>query len=331
MDEVVLNDESVMNDYGFYTLNSGLDLTRFRSNPVILVNHNVTGLPIGKVDVETLRIDGAKLVAKVIWDEADTDVETQRLIAKYKSGFMKGFSIGMLITKMQDRGTAETPQYYAVKSELYELSAVTIPSNKNTVCLINKPETLVELQRGAALITLSFNKEGHIFLNHKIDALRMEKVLNLLGLAANTSDEGLLAHLSTLIGKMTAMETHRIEAALTAGRASGTVTDVNVANYRAMLKSDFENTYAILAATTVTAPTVPPVAGAAPEAKVPTLTELMAAFQLSAKQTADPNDRSNWTITDWQQKDAKGLATLQSSKPTEYAALLTAHRKATGF
>lgn len=328
MDEVVLNDEAVMNDYGFYVLNSGLDLTRFKLNPVVIVNHDKDSLPIGRVDISTLRVEGTRLISKIVWDEEDTDETTKRLIAKYKSGFMRGFSMGLMVFKMADTGSVETPQYYAVKSELYELSAVTLPSNSGSVVLVNKPNTLVELKKGAQLLTLGFDKDGKILFDNKLEVSDMKKIIEKLGLPENTTEYGLVAYLSTMLSKLAAAEKHNVEAALASGRANGVVTDANEPNFRLMLQSNFDATNAILA-------TVPATQAAAPLKVVgndapATLTALLSAF---GKQTPpnDPNDCANWTMTDWQKKDSVGLAQLKSQKPVEYDTLLKAHRLANGF
>jgi HK97 family phage prohead protease len=123
----VLNDETKVNTYGFRLLNSGGDLERFKSNPVMLYAHNNYELPVGKW--EKLRIEDSKLLADAMFDMEDEDAK--KIAGKVERGFLSGVSVGIRINSMEDVDNERV----ATKWELMEASIVNIPSNANAVKL----------------------------------------------------------------------------------------------------------------------------------------------------------------------------------------------------
>jgi hypothetical protein len=100
----ILSDESI-NDRGFRILTSGIDLSRFESNPVMLWMHQRdTGggatqvLPIGRW--ENIRKEDGKLMADPVFD--DNDRFAQLVRGKVENGFVKGASIGVRIKSVSD-------------------------------------------------------------------------------------------------------------------------------------------------------------------------------------------------------------------------------------
>ena len=69
MMKVVLCDSNTINSYGFRTDVDGIDLTRFKKNPVMLYNHNPLQV-IGRW--EHITADGGKLTAEPVFDMDDT-------------------------------------------------------------------------------------------------------------------------------------------------------------------------------------------------------------------------------------------------------------------
>ncbi|MEG1998487.1 MAG: HK97 family phage prohead protease [Bacteroidales bacterium] len=140
----ILSDGTSVNSHGFILDLTGLDLERFRKNPVMLYNHD-RDKPIGKwLD---LRIEDNCLLADA---DIDTDDVVGREIArKVDKGYLKGCSLGLYIKRMTD-------DCRAVEAELVEASIVTIPSDGNAVCLYdenNKPTTF-------DAVRLSFNNKN---------------------------------------------------------------------------------------------------------------------------------------------------------------------------
>lgn len=128
----VLNDESVINSYGFRVLTDGIDLSRFEKNPVMLKNHyNHPDYVIGKwADIQ--KSEG-KLTATAEFDTDDED--SAKIAGKVDRGFLNASSmgIGFIIREMQ----TIDGESVVTKCELYEASIVAVPSNASAVRLYN--------------------------------------------------------------------------------------------------------------------------------------------------------------------------------------------------
>lgn len=128
----VLNDSNEKNSFGFYVLTSGISLTRFTSNPVMLNNHqNNTKDVLGKwVDV-TVENELLKAIP-----EFDTeDIDGKEVVRKVLKGTIKGCSIG-IIFKKDDLKLIEG-KLVLTKCILFEASIVAVPSNANAIALYN--------------------------------------------------------------------------------------------------------------------------------------------------------------------------------------------------
>jgi HK97 family phage prohead protease len=143
----VLSGGTAVNSHGFRLELSGLNLERFRANPVMLFGHDRSQV-IGKWD--NIRTDGVRLLAEADFDTGD---ELGKKIArKVEKGYLKGASLGLRILKMSDSddGTVVTA------SELLEASIVSVPSDALAVALYDandKPTTLE-----AVKLEFNFNK-----------------------------------------------------------------------------------------------------------------------------------------------------------------------------
>lgn len=138
----VLSDESI-NDRGFRIKTSGIDLKRFKKNPVMLWMHRRDNgfdltqvLPIGKW--ENIRTEDGKLMADAVFDE--NDKFSMLIKNKVENKLIRGCSIGVNpIEFSTDENDLEKGQTRATitKCEVYEASIVDMPSNKNTVRLLS--------------------------------------------------------------------------------------------------------------------------------------------------------------------------------------------------
>lgn len=143
----VLNDEKKVNSYGFKVLNDGINLDRFKANPVMLSNHwNSTDNVIGRW--ENLRIEGSQLKADAVFDENDEDAK--KIASKVEGGFLKGCSMGIRYSYefMEEKPDGS---YVLTQSELFEASIVAVPSNANAVKLYSASGELMDDEQ----ITLS--------------------------------------------------------------------------------------------------------------------------------------------------------------------------------
>ncbi len=147
-----LSDESV-NSYGGRVITEGIDLIKFRKNPVALWMHrrySNDDLPIGKW--ENLKVEDGKLVGELVFDQEDEFA--QRLESKVEQGILSAVSIGFRITKLsEDKADVVKGQTMMTitGSELMEVSLVDIPSNGNAVKLYDADGEVVELNACAEL------------------------------------------------------------------------------------------------------------------------------------------------------------------------------------
>ena len=85
----ILHDETV-NTQGFRMLTSGADLSVFKNNPVMLLNHDDWDPPIGRW--ENIRVEGTQILADAVFDEDDE--RAVAVMGKVERGFLKAASIG---------------------------------------------------------------------------------------------------------------------------------------------------------------------------------------------------------------------------------------------
>lgn len=223
----VLNDGNKKNSYGFRVRNSGIEMGRFYSNPVMLDEHWASNrYVLGRwKDVQK---EGDLLTALPEFDTADENADKIR--GKVERGFIKGASIGILFDPM-DMQLQPDGVYELVKCELMEASICAIPSNANAVRLYDKNtrELMSDQQIGLSLKKLN----NYQLPETKIENTDMKKIilsmaaLTALGLLDHNTNEGvdvtlverevgkLKADNEKLKGDVTAKET-----ALTAANAA---------------------------------------------------------------------------------------------------------------
>ena len=148
MNEFLLNDGTI-NSYGFVVLTEGIDLVRFRKNPVMFYNHQRKLGVIGRW--ENLRIENGKLYGTPVFDDKHEPGKTIK--EKVESGFLKGASMGIEVLAMEDINGVKT----AVKSVLSEVSICDIPSNENALQLYFKDTPVSDL---STYMQLSLNVES---------------------------------------------------------------------------------------------------------------------------------------------------------------------------
>lgn len=149
----VLNDENVANMLGFKVKNSGIDLTRFKANPVMLDFHiRGTKNVIGRW--ENIRIEGSQLLADPVFDEADE--EAMKIKGKVDRGFVKGASLGLDIRFAQWELDPVTDIPVLTFCSVIEASIVDIPSNEQAIRLYGESGELSPEQ--VDIIKLSVNE-----------------------------------------------------------------------------------------------------------------------------------------------------------------------------
>ncbi len=128
--------------YGDVINQEGWNLDAYRSNPIILLNHNANALPIGRGEVE---VKDGQLLIDVFFDKDDE--LAQRVERKARNGFMNAVSVGFNPIEQVSRAELpkDHPAYvergggnYFNKSELLEVSIVTIPANSEATTMSAK-------------------------------------------------------------------------------------------------------------------------------------------------------------------------------------------------
>ena len=111
------------------------ELEAYKSNPVILLNHNSNELPIGRGVVDV--VDG-QLMIDIEFDMGDP--KAAEVARKAKAGFLNAVSVGFNPTEIIARADLPEDHYaagsrgnYYGRSELLEVSIVTIPANSEAV------------------------------------------------------------------------------------------------------------------------------------------------------------------------------------------------------
>tara|TARA_Y100000592_G_scaffold14033_1_gene19860 strand:+ start:5138 stop:5968 length:831 start_codon:yes stop_codon:yes gene_type:complete len=121
--------------YGDIINQKGWDLSKYRNNPIVLLNHDSNSLPIGRGVVE---VKDEKLFIDVEFDMGDP--KASEVARKTKEGYINAVSVGFQPLQAKSRYDLpkDSPYYaergtYYDKAELLEVSIVTIPANAEAV------------------------------------------------------------------------------------------------------------------------------------------------------------------------------------------------------
>ncbi len=205
-----------MNSYGSRVLTSGIDLSQYERNPVLLWMHRRSwepgAMPIGKV--ENLRIEDGKLIGTPVFDQNDDFAK--QIESKWDNGFLRMASAGLepmettpdpaLVLPGQTRETV-------TRCKLVEVSIVDIGGNDEALQLYGQEGKLLKLAAGEdnpGLPLLQLKKEtdpepgdeageGDELNNNQNEKTAMNKEqLTLLGLPDGASDEQATAALQLM-------------------------------------------------------------------------------------------------------------------------------------
>lgn len=143
----ILSDSASINSKGFRVDVNGLDLERFKANPVMFYEHDPKNV-IGRwIEIEK---EAEKLTARPEFDEAD---ENALLVAgKVARGFLNGASIGLVVKELATIDGVDV----VTRAELIEASIVSVPSDAGAVQLYNEKMECLSIDK----IKLSMAKEN---------------------------------------------------------------------------------------------------------------------------------------------------------------------------
>jgi len=123
----VIMSTNALDSYGERIDQSGFDLSRFRSNPVLLAFHNSRDWPLGRC--ENVRVEAGALQCRIFFASAKANPEAEKCFQLVKEKIINAVSVGMLVreTEMVNEGNDQV--CVIRKCELAELSIVAVPAN----------------------------------------------------------------------------------------------------------------------------------------------------------------------------------------------------------
>lgn len=148
--EVIIS-TSGLNCYGGRVLTSGIDLTQFQKNPLLLWMHRRSfdrdAMPIGRID--NLRTDGDRLIGTPVFDQ--NDEFAKKIESKWENGFLRMASAGIEIIE-----TSDAPEHLLqgqtrrtiTRCRLEEVSIVDIGGNDEALQLYDRSGKVLKLAAG---------------------------------------------------------------------------------------------------------------------------------------------------------------------------------------
>lgn len=213
----ILCDGSRVNSYGFRTDLAGMDIERFKANPVMLYFHDSFEV-IGRW--ENLRIEDGKLLADAVFDTEDEI--GKKIAGKVERGFLKGCSMGLRVVEMKDIDGLLT----ACRSELMEASVCSIPSDAGAVRLYDQNHK-----------ELTFD-EVRLQFNNQLKPVTMDKneEKNTMEQQLATKDQ----EIAQLKAEIAQNKKEAVNSYLTAAVASGKISETEKADYETLADKDFD-------------------------------------------------------------------------------------------
>lgn len=131
MKTFVLNDENVKNCYGFFVRNSGGNFDRFKTNPVMLHNHD-QNQHTGRW--ANFRVEDPLILAEPDFMDSVCANEVKKAV---ENDYLKGASMGLLIDSNTAFERQPNGDWWCVKWELSEASTCPVPANAGAISLFD--------------------------------------------------------------------------------------------------------------------------------------------------------------------------------------------------
>lgn len=204
--KVRISDESV-NCYGTRILTSGIDLSQYEKNPVLLYMHDRANGVVGKVN--NIHVDGNELLGELEFDCA-TEL-SQRLKKQYEFGSMRMVSGNFQILETSDdKGlvlegqTAQT----ITKCKLFEVSAVDIGGNDNAIVLSSPDGKEISLAgtEGSTFLPLLNNVSNNPLKKEEMEVKALALALGLKETATEAEVNAKISALMLANGKVASLE-----------------------------------------------------------------------------------------------------------------------------
>lgn len=148
--EVIIS-TSGLNCYGGRVLTSGIDLTQFQKNPLLLWMHRRSfdrdAMPIGRID--NLRTDGDRLIGTPVFDQ--NDEFAKKIESKWENGFLRMASAGIEIIETSDASEhllQGQTRRTITRCRLEEVSIVDMGGNDEALQLYDRSGKVLKLAAG---------------------------------------------------------------------------------------------------------------------------------------------------------------------------------------
>jgi phage head maturation protease len=306
----ILNDESVINSYGFRVLNAGINFDRFKENPVMLYNHEDDQV-IGRW--ENWRVEGSQLKADAVFDSEDDEVK--KIEGKVDRGFLKGASLGIHIESAEFMSMPGMDAVPAVtKSSVFEASVVGVPSNSLTLYSAKKERLSAEQVQLSIEKIIPKNPKPETMDKITLSA----KVAGILKTATEVTAEVLNNAIETLHASLESATTEKKKAVddLNVFLKARATALVEGAITEGRLTADKKETFLKMAETDFK--------------QASDMIEMLPAKKTFSSQmkTGAPagESREGWDYIKWAKEDPKGLAAMQAEKPEDFAALKASYK-----
>lgn len=220
--EVIIS-TSGLNCYGGRVLTSGIDLTQFQKNPLLLWMHRRSfdrdAMPIGRID--NLRTDGDRLIGTPVFDQ--NDEFAKKIESKWENGFLRMASAGIEIIE-----TSDAPEHLLqgqtrrtiTRCRLEEVSIVDMGGNDEALQLYDRSGKVLKLAAGEdndALPLLAHEKKDDPSgtapdgkadnQTNKLTQSMNKEILQLLGLSETATEQEAVGALRLLKEKADKVET----------------------------------------------------------------------------------------------------------------------------
>ncbi len=133
------SDESV-DRYGDVVRQAGWDLENFRKNPVIMLNHDYSRLPVASGIKVWIDPEAKKLKMWILFPDADISEDSDRAFRLAKAGFMKASSVGFIPKQtgnltIKEKEAIGMPPWGVefLSQELLEHTLCGVPANPNAI------------------------------------------------------------------------------------------------------------------------------------------------------------------------------------------------------
>lgn len=220
MKEVIISTEAV-NSYGTRVLTSGIDLSQYERNPVLLWMHrrawNGKDMPIGRV--ENLRVEDGRLIGTPVFDQEDDFAK--QIERKWENGFLRMASAALEPLETSPDAALVLPgqtRETVTRCKLVEVSIVDIGSNDEALQLWGG-EKLLQLAAGEESPALPLlaaraddEPEERETENPNNNKKMTTEQLQLLGLSEGATDEQITAALNLMKTKADSADTLQLAA-----------------------------------------------------------------------------------------------------------------------